>query len=153
MLSQKGRYALRALIVLAEHTRERPMMISEIAEQAKVPRKFLEQILLDLKRRGIVRSLRGRQGGYLLGREPKDITFADVIRQTDGPLALSPCVSATAYHRCADCVDEATCAIRRVLLAARDATAAVLESSTLASAAPLRRTGGTAQLRRPKRAA
>ena len=145
MLSQKGRYALRALLVLAEQTRERPMMIAEIAGQAKVPRKFLEQILLDLKRRGIVRSLRGRQGGYLLGREPKDITFADIIRQTDGPLALSPCVSATAYHRCADCVDEATCAIRRVLLAARDATAAVLESSTLASAA--------APLRRRKRAA
>lgn len=139
MLSQKGRYALRALLVLSEHGREEPMMISEIAEQAKVPRKFLEQILLDLKRRGMVRSLRGRQGGYLLGRAPKDITFADIIRETDGPLAMSPCVSATAYHRCADCVDEQTCAIRRVLLKARDATAAVLEASTLASAAPLRR--------------
>ncbi|MFL5237081.1 MAG: RrF2 family transcriptional regulator [Rhizomicrobium sp.] len=139
MLSQKGRYALRALLVLAEHAREEPMMISEVAAQAKVPRKFLEQILLDLKRRGIVRSLRGRQGGYLLGRAPGDITFADIIRETDGPLALSPCVSATAYHRCADCVDEATCAVRKVLLRARDATAAVLESSTLASAAPLRR--------------
>jgi Rrf2 family protein len=139
MLSQKGRYALRALLVLAEHAREEPMMIAEVAAQAKVPRKFLEQILLDLKRRGIVRSLRGRQGGYLLGRPPGDITFADIIRETDGPLALSPCVSATAYHRCADCVDEATCAVRKVLLRARDATAAVLESSTLASAAPLRR--------------
>jgi Rrf2 family protein len=139
VLSQKGRYALHALLVLAEHSRERPMMIADIAEQARVPRKFLEQILLDLKRRGIVRSLRGRQGGYMLGREPKDISFADVIRQTDGPLALSPCVSATAYHRCADCVDEATCAIRKVLLAARDATAAVLENSNLASSAPPRR--------------
>ena len=109
-------------------------MISEIAEKAQVPRKFLEQILLDLKRRGIVRSLRGRQGGYMIGRAPKDISFADIIRQTDGPLALSPCVSATAYHRCHDCADEATCAIRKVLLAARDATASVLESQTLASA-------------------
>ncbi|HEY1961056.1 MAG TPA: Rrf2 family transcriptional regulator, partial [Rhizomicrobium sp.] len=115
------------------------MMIAHIAAEARVPRKFLEQILLDLKRRGIVRSLRGRQGGYMLGREPADISFADVIRQTDGPLALSPCVSATAYHRCADCVDEATCAIRKVLMAARDATAAVLETSTLASASPPRR--------------
>src|SRR3954447_4033871 len=139
MLSQKGRYALRALLVLAEHAREEPMMISEVAAQAKVPRKFLEQILLDLKRRGIVRSVRGRQGGYLLGRAPKEITFADVIPQPEGPLALSPSVSATAYHRCADCVDEATCAIRKVLLAARDATAAVLESSTLATAAAPRR--------------
>ena len=135
MLTQKGRYALRALLVLAEHGEDEPMMIADIAEQANVPRKFLEQILLDLKRRGIVRSLRGRQGGYLLGREAKDISFADIIRETDGPLALSPCVSVTAYRRCNDCTDEATCAIRKVLLAARDATAAVLETRTLASAA------------------
>jgi len=141
MLSQKGRYALHALIVLAGHGTREPMMISEIAERAQVPRKFLEQILLDLKHRGIVRSLRGRQGGYMLGRPAKDITFADIIRQTDGPLALSPCVSVTAYHRCRDCVDESTCAIRKVLLAARDATASVLESQTLASAlASIRRT-------------
>jgi Rrf2 family protein len=134
MLSQKARYALHALIVLAQHQGDEPMMIADIAEEARVPRKFLEQILLALKRRGIVRSQRGRMGGYLLGRSPQDISFADVIRETDGPLALSPCVSVTAYHKCDDCVDEATCAIRKVLLAARDATAAVLEAKTLASA-------------------
>ena len=127
MLSQKARYALHALIVLAEHGGREPMMIADIAEQAGVPRKFLEQILLGLKKRGIVQSLRGRAGGYLLGRPPKDISFADIIRETDGPLALSPCVSVTAYHKCPDCEDEATCAIRKVLLAARDATAEVLE--------------------------
>jgi Rrf2 family protein len=121
MLSQKARYALHALIVLAEHGDDDPIMIAEIAERARVPRKFLEQILLDLKRRGIVRSLRGRAGGYLLGRQPKNITFAEVIRTIDGPLALSPCVSTTAYHKCEDCDDEETCAIRKVLLAARDA--------------------------------
>ena len=81
-----------------------------------------------------MQSLRGRAGGYLLGAPPKDITFADIIREIDGPLALSPCVSVTAYHRCHDCVDEETCAIRKVLLAARDATAEVLESRTLAQA-------------------
>lgn len=134
MLSQKARYALHALIVLAEHGGREPMMIADIAEQAGVPRKFLEQILLGLKKRGIVQSLRGRSGGYLLGRSPKDISFADIIRETDGPLALSPCVSVTAYHKCPDCRDEATCAIRKVLLAARDATADVLESRTLAQA-------------------
>jgi Rrf2 family protein len=111
-------------------------MIAEIAERARVPRKFLEQILLDLKRRGIVRSLRGRAGGYLLGRQPKNITFAEVIRTIDGPLALSPCVSTTAYHKCEDCDDEETCVIRKVLLAARDATAMVLEERTLAGAMP-----------------
>ena len=139
MLSQKARYALHALIVLAEHGAGEPKMIADIAEEARVPRKFLEQILLDLKRRGIVRSLRGRAGGYLLGRAPKAITFAEVIRTIDGPLALAPCVSTTAYHRCQDCVDEDTCAIRKVLLAARDATAAVLEERTLAGALASRR--------------
>ena len=134
MLSQKARYALHALIVLAEKGGREPMMIADIAEEAGVPRKFLEQILLGLKKRGIVQSLRGRAGGYMLGRNPKEISFADIIRETDGPLALSPCVSVTAYHRCADCHDEATCAIRKVLLAARDATAEVLESRTLAQA-------------------
>lgn len=134
MLSQKARYALHALLVLAQHDGEEPMMIADIAEDARVPRKFLEQILLALKKRGIVRSLRGRQGGYLLGKPPQEISFADVIRETDGPLALSPCVSVTAYHKCDDCEDEATCAIRKVLLAARDATAEVLETRTLASA-------------------
>jgi Rrf2 family protein len=139
MLSQKARYALHALIVLAEHGDSEPIMIAEIADEARVPRKFLEQILLDLKRRGIVRSLRGRAGGYLLGRQPKNITFAEVIRTIDGPLALSPCVSTTAYHKCEDCDDEETCAIRKVLLAARDATAAILEERTLAGAIPSRR--------------
>jgi Rrf2 family protein len=139
MLSQKGRYALRALLLLAERTDDQPMMIADIAEQARIPRKFLEQILLDLKRRGTLRSVRGRQGGYMLGRAAKEISFADIIREIDGPLALSPCVSATAYHRCLDCTDEATCAIRKVLLAARDATASVLESTTLASALTKRR--------------
>lgn len=134
MLSQKARYALHALIVLAEKGGREPMMIADIAEEAGVPRKFLEQILLGLKKRGIVQSMRGRAGGYMLGRNPKEISFADIIRETDGPLALSPCVSVTAYHRCADCKDEATCAIRKVLLAARDATAEVLESRTLAQA-------------------
>lgn len=139
MLSQKGRYALHALIVLAEHDGEVPMMIADIAEEAGVPRKFLEQILLELRKRGILRSQRGRSGGYQLAKAPKDISFADIIRVTDGPLALAPCVSVTAYHRCEDCADEKTCAIRKVLMLARDATADVLESQTLAGAVSQRR--------------
>jgi Rrf2 family protein len=134
MLSQKARYALHALFVLAENDDGETMMIADIADEARVPRKFLEQILLELKKRGIVRSQRGRSGGYQLGRPASEISFADVIRVTDGPLALSPCVSVTAYQRCDDCLDESTCAIRKVLLAARDATAAILESRTLAQA-------------------
>jgi Rrf2 family protein len=139
VLSQKARYALHALIVLAEHDGEEPMLIADVADEAGVPRKFLEQILLELRKRGILRSQRGRSGGYMLAKSPKDISFADIIRATDGPLALAPCVSVTAYHRCEDCQDEKTCAIRKVLLLARDATADILESQTLATAVSRRK--------------
>lgn len=139
MLSQKARYALRALFVLGEHKGDEPVMIAEIAEKAAVPRKFLEQILLEMKRRGIVHSTRGKFGGYTLGRKPEDIAFAEVIRVIDGPLALSPCASRTAYRKCDDCEDEVTCAIRKVLLNVRDATADILEGHTLAHALADRR--------------
>src|ERR1700685_4830766 len=142
MLSQKSRYALRALLVLAARSETQSMQISDIARAAGVPRKFLEQILLELKKPGIVRSHRGRLGGYSLGRAAKDISFADVLRVTDGPLALSPCVSVMAYRKCDDCFEESVCAIRKALLAARDATAPILESRNLATAAAqLRRSG------------
>ena len=134
MLSQKARYALRALFVLAERKTRDPVMIADIAEQAHVPRKFLEQILLDLKKRGLVHSQRGKHGGYTLGRPAEQIAFAEVIRIIDGPLALAPCASQTAYRRCDDCVDEKTCATRKVLLRVRDATADILEGCTLAEA-------------------
>ena len=132
MLSQKARYALRALFLLAKYPIGQPVMIAEIAEEARIPRKFLEQILLELKKRGILHSVRGKFGGYTLGRPADKISFAEVIRTIDGPLALSPCVSVTAYRRCDDCVDEATCVLRKVLLAVRDSTAHILESRTLA---------------------
>lgn len=134
MLSQKAKYAFRALFVLGEHEGDEPVMIAEIAEKAEVPRKFLEQILLEMKRRGIVHSLRGKFGGYKLGREPEDISFAEVIRIIDGPLALSPCASRTAFRKCDECEDETLCAIRKVLLEVRDATAEILENHTLAQA-------------------
>ena len=106
MISQKARYALRALLYLAAHGDNGPVQISEIAESEKIPRKFLEAILLELKKPGIVRSHRGRQGGYSLGRSAREISFADVLRVTDGPLALSPCVSVMAYRKCDDCFEE-----------------------------------------------
>ena len=134
MLSQKARYALRALFALGVRDSEEPMMIADIAEEANVPRKFLEQILLEMKKRGIVHSQRGKFGGYSLGRAPQDISFAEVLRVIDGPLALSPCASRTAYRKCDDCEDENTCTLRKVLLAVRDATADILEHHTLALA-------------------
>lgn len=141
MLSQKAKYALKALFVLGEHQGPEPMLIAEIAERASVPRKFLEQILLEMKRRGIVHSIRGKFGGYRLGRGAEDISFAEVLRVIDGPLALSPCASVTAYRKCDDCDDETTCAIRVVLLSVRDATAEILEKHTLAQALADRKAG------------
>ena len=133
MLSQKTRYAMRALFVLAKHEGDTPLTIGDVSRDAAVPKKFLEQILLDLKRRGMLRSMRGKHGGYVLGRPAESIFFAEVIRAIDGPLALSPCVSVTAYQKCRDCIDETTCAMRLVLLDVRNATADILENRSLAS--------------------
>jgi Rrf2 family protein len=133
MLSQKARYALRALTALAELEPGAQAQIAEIADEARVPRKFLEQILLDLKKRGLVHSTRGKLGGYTLGKPASEIELADVIRTIDGPLALSPCASRMAYRKCDDCLDADTCPIRKVLLEVRDATAEILENRSVAS--------------------
>jgi Rrf2 family protein len=132
MLSQKAKYAMRALLYLAQAEPENPVFISEIAEQQAVPKKFLELILLDLKRHGLVHSYRGKKGGYLLAKSPESIFFGQVIRIIDGPLAQLPCASRTAYRRCDDCQDEKTCEIRRVLLRVRDSTAQILDHTSLA---------------------
>lgn len=133
MLSQKARYALRAMIELARADGQ--MTAGELAERADAPRKFLEAILLSLSREGLVTSRRGKFGGYVLGRSAQEISFAEIIRLADGPLALTPCVSRTAFRRCEDCKDLSACALREALLRARDATAAVLEGYSVADAA------------------
>ncbi len=134
MLSSKARYALRALVELARQGGGQTTA-GELAERADAPRKFLEAILLELARRGVVVSRRGKLGGYSLARAPEAISFAEVIRVVDGPLALAPCVSRLSFRKCDDCPDLATCSIREALLRARDATAAVLEAYSLADAA------------------
>ena len=108
MISQRAKYAFRALIALAEAPPGTSLMISEISRQQVIPKKFLEQILLELKRAGIVDSRRGRLGGYILARAPERVTFGDVLRLIDGPIALLPCLSKIAYRRCTDCADEAS---------------------------------------------
>ena len=132
MISQKARYALRALLYLAARGDDAPVQIAEIAEAEKIPRKFLEAILLELKRRRIVESRKGKGGGYFLSRRPDDITFGEVIRALDGPLAAVPCVSQTAYQPCAECLDEETCGVRLAMKKVRDATARILDHTTLA---------------------
>ncbi len=134
MLSQKARYALRALIELARAGPETQLTAGEIASRADAPRKFLEAILLELARRHVIISRRGKFGGYCLAHKPEDVSFAEVIRVIDGPLALVPCASQTAFRKCDDCESLETCSLRPALLKARDATAAVLEGYTLADA-------------------
>ncbi len=135
MLSQKAKYALRALVALAQAGGDQ-VSAGELASRADAPRKFLEAILLELSRNQLVISRRGKFGGYVLGRAAKDISFAEVIRVMDGPLALAPCVSPRlGFRKCADCPDLAACTLREALARARDATADVLEAYSLADAA------------------
>jgi Rrf2 family protein len=108
--------------------------MSRIAQEAVIPRKFLEIILADLKKAKLVVSTRGKQGGFHLARPASLISFGDIIRVIEGPLALVPCVSRTAYKRCKDCRDEATCEIRKAMMIVRDDTARILDGTSLAAA-------------------
>jgi len=134
MISQKTRYALRALLYLVERGDDRPVQLASIAETQQIPRKYLELIMLDLKKAGIVSSVRGPSGGYRLARPAEEISFGEVIRTLEGPIALVPCASVNFYARCGDCHDEATCAIRRVMLVVRDKSAEILDNMSLAQA-------------------
>jgi Rrf2 family protein len=133
MISQKAKYALKALGTLAEQrSREGgALTIEEIAARAGVPKRFLEHILLVIKNGGIIGSRRGRVGGYQLIKDPATITLGAVLRLVDGPIAPLPCLSRGAYRRCDDCEDEATCAIRRAFGDVYAAYLLLVESMTL----------------------
>jgi Rrf2 family protein len=131
VLTRKSKYGLKALLFLARHCDRGPVLASEVAANEGIPEKFLQGILLELRRRGIVRSRRGLGGGYQLARDPATIDFGEVLRALDGPLALTPCVSQTAYQRCDECADEQSCGIRLVMKDVRDETARILEGSNL----------------------
>lgn len=132
MISQKAKYALRALVALARAGRGESRMIGEISRDQAIPKKFLEQILLELKRAGIVSSRRGRMGGYELVRAPEEIMYGEVLRLIDGPIAPLPCLSKIAYRKCEDCRDESACEIRHVFERVTLATRAVLDGTSLA---------------------
>ena len=135
MISQKAKYALRALVALAKTSAPgEALLISEIAEQQRIPKKFLEQILLDLKHHGLVASRRGKSGGYMLLKSADVISFGEVLRIIDGPIAPLPCLSRMAYRRCIDCEGEENCEIRRVFARVAEATRKVLDETTIADA-------------------
>ncbi|AZI20245.1 RrF2 family transcriptional regulator [Chryseobacterium taklimakanense] len=130
MLSKKSQYALKALSYLAEHKDQGPVLISEIAHLKNIPIKFLENILLELKKANILDSKKGKGGGYFLKQNPEDVSLAKVIRISNGPIALIPCVSLNFYEKCENC-NEDHCGLHDVLIEVRDASLAILEKKTL----------------------
>lgn len=131
MLSKKTQYAFHALTYLAENQDKGPVLISEISQERQISLKFLENILLELKKAGVLGSKKGKGGGYYLIKPPEEVKLARVIRMLDGPIALLPCVSLNYYERCENCVEE-YCGLNHVMAEVRDNTLKVLEHKTLA---------------------
>jgi Rrf2 family protein len=133
ILSKKTRYAIVALTRLAREYGKGPLQIKEIAEDEKIPQSFLENILLELRKLGILGSKLGKSGGYFLLKKPEDVTLAEIIRHFEGTIALMYCVSEKAYQPCEFCKDESTCEIRKVFKEIRDTTYDILSRTNLKS--------------------
>lgn len=130
MLSKKTQYAFKALTFMAEQKHVGPFLIAEIAEKKKIPLKFLESILLELKKAGILNSKKGKGGGYYFNAEPSSINLATVMRLIEGPIALLPCVSLHFYEKCSDC-NEKKCGLNKIMIKVRDKTLSILENQTI----------------------
>lgn len=130
MLSKKCKYAVHALVYMAKEPGEK-FLIRDISEACSIPKKFLEAILLDLKKAGILGSKQGKDGGYFLRRQRSDVNLAEVVRLFDGAIAAVPCATYKFYERCTECVDEQTCSVRETFLDVRNATVEMLKKSTL----------------------
>jgi Rrf2 family protein len=132
MLTNKGKYGLKAMVHLAGLQSGEVAQVGDIAETNGIPKKFLDQIFAELRKAGLVHSRKGKTGGYALSRPAEDIRAGHIIRVLDGPLAPIACASVSAYRRCGDCQDEETCAVRRLMIEARNALSKVLDTRTLA---------------------
>ncbi len=133
MISKKTKYALKALTTLGEeYGKNQPILISELAAKDRIPKKFLELILLELKKNGILHSKQGKGGGYRLAKPPEQIKLGMIMRILEGPLSPVPCLSRTAYRKCDDCEDENTCSIRMVMKDLHEATISILDGTSLA---------------------
>jgi Rrf2 family protein len=151
MLSQKAKYALKALLALAAIADGERLQSGEIAGRQQIPRKFLDLILQELRKHRLVDSARGKNGGYVLALPADEITIGRIIRTIDGPLAPIACASVTGYRRCPDCQNEKACAVRRLMRDVRDAAAGILDHVSLADAAAAR-LAGSRPARRTRRA-
>ena len=130
MLSKKTQYALQALSYMVEKHSDDPILIAEIASQKNIPIKFLENILLELRKAGFLESKKGKHGGYFFAQAPEKIKLSSIFRIIEGPIALLPCVSLNFYEKCADC-NEKKCGINKVMAAVRDNTLAILDNKTV----------------------
>ncbi len=133
MMSKKCKYAFKALLVLARNFEQGTLQTAEIAIQGRVPKKFLEQILLELKKGGYVNSKQGAGGGYYLMKKPEKINLAEIYRMFEGAIAMLPCVSEKFYESCEDCEDERTCAMKYAFLDIREKTYHILSNSSIKS--------------------
>ncbi len=132
MLSKKTKYGLKALNYIAKKRCKDPVSISEIAKCENISQKYLESILLNLKKAGVLSSKKGKTGGYYLLKEPQDIPMSKIIRVLEGPIAMLPCVSLNFYEKCDDCPDEEACSVHELMIQVRDSTLKILENTTLA---------------------
>ena len=132
MLSKKTKYGLKALTFLARRKDRSPVQIAEIARHENISQKFLESILLTLRKNGYLGSRKGKGGGYYLIKEPAEIPMTGVMRVLEGPIAMVPCVSLNFYEPCDDCPDEASCSVHKLMLLVRDSALEVYRSNTLA---------------------
>jgi Rrf2 family protein len=132
MLSKKTKYAIKALVILGKNMDKPPMQISKISEEERIPKKFLEQILLDLRNAGYLYSKKGAGGGYSLNKDPKEIFLVHIMRITGGPIAMVPCASLNFFHKCEECRQETTCGIRVAFIKVRDATLKILTETSIA---------------------
>ncbi len=132
MLSKKTQYAIKALVILGKNYGKEPMQILRIAQEDKIPKKFLEQILLELRNAGLLVSKKGAGGGYSLNKNPNEIFLTQILRITGGPIALLPCVSLNFYQRCEECIDEKTCGIRDIFTDVRNASLKILSETSIA---------------------
>lgn len=136
MLNKKTQYAIKALIFLAEQKEDGPVLIADISKKKKIPLKFLENILLELRKAGILESKKGKGGGYYLNVPANKIPLADIIRKIDGPISMLPCTSLYFYERCKNC-DEKNCGLHDIMIEVRDANLKILEKKTIADLANL----------------
>lgn len=131
MLSKKTKYGLKALTYIARNGGDKPVQVGEIAKSEQIPQKFLESILLTLRKSGCLGSKKGKHGGYYLRKEPSEIIMADVMRVLEGPIAMVPCVSLNFYEKCDDCPNEDQCTVNKLMIQVRDSTLKVLRNTTL----------------------